>query len=1041
MKMHRYAWRWSMAGLIVLATSGLFMIGVHRLQFDANVLNSMPRNDPVLADAHYIITHHPIYDRVVVDVSCAGGTTDALTEGARLVEARMRDSGLFREVGFQHVARLMPELMHYIADNLPILFSARDLEKVVSPLLAPKNIHRTLQEHLSSLQGLGGIGQTALLTRDPLALRNQILSRFSSLAPAKGARIQNGQLVSADGKHALIIAEPATPGMDTRHAQRIASLMGHIAEELDKKYGPTIGLTLTPVGAYRAALDNETSAKRSVKKAVLFSTFFIALLLLASFPRPMIGLLSLLPAFAGTMMAFFVFSLFHRTISLMAVGFGGAIISFTVDYGLAYLLFLDRPHETRGLKTSQEVWSLGLLAMLTTAVSFAFLSLSGFPALTQIGQFAAMGVVFTYIFVHAVFPLVFPVMPPAKRPPWLPLQRLVDRLCSAEGMWKVYAAIAFGVFMLLFAKPDFRIDLNAMNAVSEETLQADKLVRDVWGDIFTNVYLMVEGRDRHDFERKSDKLAAFLDDEAARGNIAQFFVSSLVFPGAERAKSNGAAWRSFWKDERVAGLKGAMREASVPLGFTPQAFESFFRTLQQPHVSGTAAGDVSQPFWSFLGVKAPPDGTFWRQVVAVTPGPAYAGEAFYQRISAAGLAKMFDPALFTQRFGALLLSAFLKMALIVGLITILTVFLYLLDWRLTVIAMAPTLFALVCTLGTLKLLGQPLGIPALMVAVVVIGMGTDYALYLVRAHQRYLDEHHPSLGLIRLSVFLSFATTFTGFVVLTLSGNVLLQSVGLGLALGIGYSFLGAVMFAPPLLKRFFAFAPPKEGAVLPGSREHLRRTFARYRGLEAYPRLFARFKILLDPMFPRLADFVKDPKIILDIGAGFGVPAVWLLELFPQAKAYGIEPDGRRVRVASHAIGNRGAMAVGAAPELPTIPEKADTALMIDMIHMLPDAALLLTLRRLRDNLLPDGMLVLRATTPSRKRFPWKRRIETGRIQFRKEQTHFRTEAQIITVLADAGFTVILSEVSGRGQEERWFIARVSEEGTETAIPAREVR
>ncbi len=1033
-----------MAGLLILATAGLFMVGVHRLQFDADVLNSMPRNDPVLADAHHIITHHPIYDRVVVDVSCAGGTTDVLTEGARIVEARMRDSGLFREVGFQDMARLLPELMHHIADHLPVLFSARDLERAVSPLLTPENIRRTLQEHRLSLQDLGGIGQAELMARDPLALRNLILSRFSSLAPANGAKIQNGQLVSADGKHVLIIAEPATPGMDTRHARRIASLMEGIAADLDKKYGPAIGLTLTPVGAYRAALDNETSARRSVQRAVLFSTVFIALLLLASFPRPLIGLLALLPAFAGTMMAFFVFSLFHRTISLMAVGFGGAIISFTVDYGLAYLLFLDRPHETRGAKTSREVWSLGLLAMLTTAVSFAFLSFSGFPALMQIGQFAALGVVFTYVFVHAVFPLVFPVMPSAKRTPWLPLQRLVDRLCSAGGMWKVYAAIGFAAFMLLFAKPDFRIDLGAMNAVSVETLQADQRVRDVWGDIFTSVYLMVEGRDRHDFEQKSDKLADFLDDEAARGHIARFFVTSLIFPGEERAASNGAAWRSFWNAGRIAGLKGAMREASGALGFTPQAFEPFFRVIRDraPIPAPENRGSVPnyQPFMALLGVKASPDSAVWRQVVAVTPGPAYAGEAFYQRISAAGLAKVFDPALFTQRLGALLLSAFLKMALIVGLITILTVFFYFLDWRLTVIAMAPTLFALVCTLGTLKLLGQPLGIPTLMVAAVVIGMGTDYALYLVRAHQRYLDEHHPSLGLIRLSVFLSFATTFTGLVVLTLSGNVLLQSAGLGLALGIGYSFAGAVMITPPLLKRSFAFAPPREGVVLPGSGEHLWRTIARYRGLEAYPRLFARFKILLDPMFPRLADFVKDPKIIMDIGAGFGVPAVWLLELFPQAKAYGIEPDGRRVRVAAYAIGNRGAVTVGAAPELPAIPEKADTALILDMIHMLTDEALRLTLQRLRENLRPDGMLVLRATMPSRKRLPWKRRIKMGRIKFRNEQSRFRTEAQIMAVLADAGFSVVLSEVSGRNQEERWFIARVSEKETVKAIPAREV-
>ena len=122
-----------------------------------------------------------------------------------------------------------------------------------------------------------------------------------------------------------------------------------------------------------------------------FSTVAVALLLLGAFPRPLIGLLALLPAFAGTMFAVFVYSLFNRSISLLAVGFGGAIVSFTVDYGIAYLLFLDRPHETRGFEASREVWSLGLIAMLTTAVSFAALSLSGFPALAEIGLFQRPG--------------------------------------------------------------------------------------------------------------------------------------------------------------------------------------------------------------------------------------------------------------------------------------------------------------------------------------------------------------------------------------------------------------------------------------------------------------------------------------------------------------------------------------------------------------------------------------------------------------------------------------------------------------------------
>ena len=191
-------------------------------------------------------------------------------------------------------------------------------------------------------------------------------------------------------------------------------------------------VTLTPVGSYRTSLDNEENAKRTVQRATLFSTVAVALLLLGAFPRPLIGLLALLPAFAGTMFAVFVYSLFNRSISLLAVGFGGAIVSFTVDYGIAYLLFLDRRHETKGFEASREVWSLGLIAMLTTAVSFAALSLSGFPALAEIGLFSALGVVFTYIFVHAIFPLVFARMPAAGREPFVPLQAFVNRIASSH---------------------------------------------------------------------------------------------------------------------------------------------------------------------------------------------------------------------------------------------------------------------------------------------------------------------------------------------------------------------------------------------------------------------------------------------------------------------------------------------------------------------------------------------------------------------------------------------------------------------------------
>jgi SAM-dependent methyltransferase len=375
-----------------------------------------------------------------------------------------------------------------------------------------------------------------------------------------------------------------------------------------------------------------------------------------------------------------------------------------------------------------------------------------------------------------------------------------------------------------------------------------------------------------------------------------------------------------------------------------------------------------------------------------------------------------------------LLSSFIKMALIVGVMTILVAFFYLLDWQLTLIGLLPTLFALICTMGTLNLLGEPLSIPTLMVAVVVIGMGSDYAFYLVRSYQRYMDEGHPSLGLIRLSIFLCFATTVMGFGALAVSGHALLRNAGIALALGIGYSFIGAITITPPLLKHVFVPIRWSHEEIVPGSREHRLRAIGRYRHMEPYPRLFARFKMRLDPMFLRLASFLDSPLHVIDIGCGYGVPAVWVLSLFPNAKVYGLDPDRRRVAIAARAFGDRGFAAVGKAPDLPvTSPDQVDTALMLDMIHLIADDELMLTLRRLYDKIVPGGKLILRTTVPSRKPVPWLRRVEEWRMKMLHLTPHFRSCEKVTDLLSEAGFKVELKEPTALNREETWFICRRS--------------
>jgi predicted exporter len=1021
MNSRTYLTRRLLAVLILLAVTGLFLIGLFRLQFDADVLNILPQDDPILADGRYVFQHHPVQERIVVDISRADGNIEELERAADLIEQRMRESGLFREIGFQSMSGLFPELLRYVTGHLPVLFDRKELEKKVKPMLEPEKITATLADHLRSFTDLDGIGQADLVARDPLGLRNLVLARLADLAPVKGATIHQGRLLSRDGKHLLIVTQPLRSGMDTRFAREIARLMAGITQEAKQKFGARGGLQVTSFGAYRVALDNEENAKKNVERAMLLATAAIALLLIVCFHRPLIGLLALLPAFGGTMMAFFVYSLFHPSISLMALGFGGAIISFTVDYGLTYLLFLDRPYATRGMAATREVWNLGLLAMLTTAVSFAFLTFSGFPALVQIGQFAALGVVFTYILVHLVFPLFFPILAPAKRKPLFPLQLVVDKLASGNGVWKIWAALAFGGIMLFFARPAFHVNPASMNAISSETLQAEQQIRNTWGDIYGRVYLLLEGENPAELQRKADQLALLLKEEVAAGRIGHAFTPAAVFPGAKLAQDNLTAWRDFWRPEKRAALEKTLDETSLALGFAPEAFAAFRQQLAAADGAGVT---LPESFLKLLGGTTGGNGAKWYLVTTLIPGPAYNGETFFRTVAESGVGRLFDPNLFGERLGSVLMSAFLRMAVIVGIVTLLVAFLILLDWQLTLIAFLPTVFAMVCTLGTLNLLGEPLGIPMVMVAVVVIGMGTDYALYLVRSHQRYYDEDHPSLGLVRQSVSLSFATTFLGVGVLALSDNALLKNAGLGLTLGIGYSFLGAFMITPPLLKWIFRPVVLPSEQVTAGSKLHQMRVIQRYRHIEGYPRLFARFKMLTDPMFRRLAGFIEEPKVVMDIGTGYGVPATWILELYPKARLYGIDPVPKRVAVAARAIGNRGEVSVGAAPDIPVFTGEADTALMLDMIHFISDDALRLTLTRIREKLAANGLLVMRATVPrpTGDDCAGVRGKRWGRGSVRE---YYRTEQEIREILGTSGFSVLRTEPSAPGKPEIWLQAR----------------
>lgn len=1002
--------------IVLVGAAVLFAVGWQRVTIDTDIVSSLPGKDPIIADAVQIFRHHPIQDQLAVDIGIDRDDPDVLVDCALAAARELQASGLFSSVGMQDVQKHLPQLAEYIASNLPVLFSQTELEKKLLPALAPDRVARTLETLRDGLLQMGGIGQAAFLARDPLGFKDLVFAKLMHMAPSQTARIYRGHLISGDGRHLLLTAIPAGSGTDTRLARRLTQTVEETADRVRQAFEPLgVAVTMTPVGAYRAALDNEIIVAADVRHAVWFATAGIAVLLLLAFPRPLIGLLSLVPAMVGMLTAFFIMTLMYKSLSIIVLGFGGAIISITVDHGIVYLLFLDRPHAAFGKDASREVRACGLLATLTTVGAFGALSFSGFPIFRQLGQFTALGISFSFLFVHTVFPRIFPVMG-ASRDRRLLLPMVADRLFSF-GLKGALAALAFFVAMAFWAGPEFNADFNAMNTVSRETRQAEEKMMHVWGDIFAKVFLMTEADSMENLQAKGDALLTLLETDTTADVTGQAFLPAMIFPGPDRRAANLSAWKHFWNNGRVAGLKASLQADGRRLGFTADAFSAFYDLLIDPESHIRPADGIPPEFFGLMGISS---GNPWRQFAGLTLPGGYDGDRFYARYHPT--VRVFDPALFSRQLGSLFFDTFSKLLVIIAPVVVALLWVFFLDLGLTLISLAPVVFSMVATLGSMRLLGRPLDIPSLMLTIVVLGIGIDYSLYLVCAYQRYGTLRHPSFSLIRSAILMAGVSTMIGFGVMATAHHTLLQSIGVVSLLGVGYAIAGAFLLLPPLLKWFFEDRKTKP--AVPG--DAIRRILHRYRGMAPYARMFARFKLRLDPMFaelPELTDFKAPPRTFLDIGTGFGVPACWLLTAFPQARLYGIDPDADRVRVAARAINDSGEVTRGRAPDLPPVPAAVDGAFMLDMSHYLTDALLCATLTAVHGLMAPGALLLIRSVMPrsgGRATFGWW--LENWKQRLGGAPVFYRTADEMRAFLAQCGFSVQKVRSSGRDTELMWF-------------------
>jgi len=140
-------------------------------------------------------------------------------------------------------------------------------------------------------------------------------------------------------------------------------------------------------------------------------------------------------------------------------------------------------------------------------------------------------------------------------------------------------------------------------------------------------------------------------------------------------------------------------------------------------------------------------------------------------------------------------------------------------------------------------------------------------------------------------------------------------------------------------------------------------------RALPLFERTYAtiRFSILRPKLLSVMDLLLPAEGRILDIGCGFGLFAAYFAQTHTQRSIVGVDPDAKRIEMAKRVAAEIGltqnTYLAGDARDA-KLEGKFAGAYILDVMHHIPEEDQIALLERLRDLLLPNGVLVIKDIT-----------------------------------------------------------------------------
>ena len=668
------------------------------------------------------------------------------------------------------------------------LFNNRYL---LSPAVTPERfsvdgLHAALGESIDLLASPAGLMVKSLLPRDPTGEMVQLLGQLGSSTQPP---LLDGAWASRDGARALLLVQTRAAGSDTDAQQRA---MATIRQAFDaaRETGPGASLVMTGPGVF--SVTSREAIQSEVSRLSLISVILIATLLLLVYRSVTALALGFLPVISGVLAGVAAVSLGFGSVHGITLGFGTALIGEAVDYSI--YLFVQSEQAGAGQdRWIKRFWPTVRLGVLTSVFGFSSLLLSGFPGLAQLGLYAIAGLVAAAAMTRFVLPHLLPAR--FRIHDVSAIGRVLGQLTRRAGAlrWPALLLLLAACAVLVTQRDTLLNEkISSLSPVSQADIALDERLRADMGAPDVRYLVVISGNSRESVLTASDQVSALLQLQVDQGELAGFESPSRYLPSLATQRARQASLPA--PDELQARLAQAVNGLPVraPL-FAPFLADVQASRSQQALQPGDLENTSMAMAVDALLLQQSRGG--W---TALLPLKAPEGAGIKADRIRAALGSMNLPHVLFVDMKAesdRLYAGYLREATLLslgGLVAIIVLLLVVFRSPLRVLrTIAPLAASVITVTAGLALVGQPLIILHLVGLLLVVAVGSNYALFFDRP-----DPQAPVSDRTLASMALANLTTVAGFGLLAFSNVSILQALGATVAPGVILALVYAAIFA-----------------------------------------------------------------------------------------------------------------------------------------------------------------------------------------------------------------------------------------------------